>query len=144
MSRFEFWRIFVIISTYIFGHRDLDLWSKVTKFNRVRAKAISNQWAKTASKSVHSFGWNFGSQAKPDRHTNTRQWPLAHHYSQLPSTLGLSNIGLSFVLGWRCSCGDSMNFPLGLILCNFQHTYILYDPLSPPGFPWFLDGSCFI
>ena len=38
---------------------DLDLWPKVTNFHRVRASAISNHLAKTASKSVHPFGWNF-------------------------------------------------------------------------------------
>ena len=32
---------------------------KVTKFNRVRASAGSSHLAKTASKSVHPFGWNF-------------------------------------------------------------------------------------
>ena len=38
---------------------DLDLWPKVTKFNRVRASAGSNHLAKTSSKLVHPFGWNF-------------------------------------------------------------------------------------
>ena len=28
-------------------------------FNRIRVSAISKYLAKTASKSVHSFGWNF-------------------------------------------------------------------------------------
>ena len=40
-------------------HCDLDLWPKVTKFNRVRATNGSNHLAKTASKLVHPFGWNF-------------------------------------------------------------------------------------
>ena len=40
-------------------HCDLDLWPKVTKFNRVRASAGSSHLAKTASKSVHPFGCNF-------------------------------------------------------------------------------------
>ena len=55
---------------WILSHRDLDLWPKVTKFNRVRASAISNHWAKTASKSVHPFGWNF--VHKNSGHTDTQ------------------------------------------------------------------------
>ena len=39
-------------------HCDLDLWHKVTNFNRVWAIVVSNHLAKTVSKSVHLFGWN--------------------------------------------------------------------------------------
>ena len=57
---FEFLtNFFFMIFRYIFCHSDLDLQPKVTNFNRVRASAISNYLAKTASKSAHSFGWNF-------------------------------------------------------------------------------------
>ena len=49
---------------------------KVINFNRVRASVLSNRLAKTASKSVHSFGWNFvhkqshtHTHRKTDRHT---------------------------------------------------------------------------
>ena len=73
MSRFEILANFFIIYTYIFGHRDLDLWPKVTNFNRVRASVVSNHLAKTASKSVHSFRWNFvhKKSGHTDRHTHT-------------------------------------------------------------------------
>ena len=37
----------------------LRLWPKVTNFNRIWASVIGNSLAKTASKSVHLFGWNF-------------------------------------------------------------------------------------
>ena len=58
---------FFIIFRYIFCHSDLDLWHKVTNFNRVRGSAISNYLAKTAFKLVHSFGWNF-----VHRHTHNK------------------------------------------------------------------------
>ena len=44
---------------WILRHCELDLWPKVTNFNRVWASLISNRLTKTASKSVHPFGWNF-------------------------------------------------------------------------------------
>ena len=44
---------------WILSHCDLDLWPKVTNFNRVRASVVSNHLAITASISVHPFGWNF-------------------------------------------------------------------------------------
>ena len=50
----ESWR-----KKWVLRHCDLDLWPKVTNFNRVRASELSNRLAKTASKSVHKFGWNF-------------------------------------------------------------------------------------
>ena len=57
---------------WILRHCDLDLWPKVTKFNRVRSSAISNHLAKTASKSVHPFGWNFvHKKCRTDRQTHT-------------------------------------------------------------------------
>ena len=72
----NFWRIFFIIFTYIIGHRELDLWPRVTNFNRVRASVLSNHLAKTASKSVHPFGWNFvhknSGHTHTQRHTDTQ------------------------------------------------------------------------
>ena len=44
---------------WVLRHCDLDLWPKVTKFNWLWASALSKRLAKTASKSVHPFGWNF-------------------------------------------------------------------------------------
>ena len=53
-------------------HCDLDLWPKVTKFNRVWASDESNHLAKTAFKSVHPFGWNFvHKNIRTDTHTHT-------------------------------------------------------------------------
>ena len=59
----------------ILRHCDLDLWPKVTKFNRVRARAVSNHLAKIASKSLHPFDWNFvhkKCQTQTDTHTAKR------------------------------------------------------------------------
>ena len=73
-------------------HCDLDLWPKVTKINRVWASSGSNHLAKTASKSVHPFGWNFvhknfgtDTHTHTDRHTDKLQWKYN------PSTIS-----------WRC------------------------------------------
>ena len=56
----------------ILSHCDLDLWPKVTNFNRVRASMLSNRLAKTVSKSVHPFGWNFvHKQSWTHTHTHT-------------------------------------------------------------------------
>ena len=62
---------------WILRHCDLDLCPKVTNFNRVRATAISNYLAKTASKLVHSFGWNFVHK-KRARHTDTQTHTLTN------------------------------------------------------------------
>ena len=74
---------------WVLHHCDLDLWSKVTKFNRVRASAGSNYLAKTASKSVHLFGWNFVHKntvnRQTDRHTDTHTDKLQWKYN--PSTI---------------------------------------------------------
>ena len=73
-SDLNFWQIFFIIFTNIFGHCDLDLWPKVTNFDRVRASVVSSHLAKTASKSMHPFGWNFvhKNSGHTDRHTDTQ------------------------------------------------------------------------
>ena len=63
----------------VLRHCDLDLWPKVTKFNRVRAGAISNHLAKTASKSVHPFGLNFvHKKCRTDTHTHTHTHTQTH------------------------------------------------------------------
>ena len=56
MSRYEFLAIFFHHLYIHFRSLDLDLWPKVTNFNKVWASANSNHLAKTASKSVHPFG----------------------------------------------------------------------------------------
>ena len=89
MCRFEFLaNFFFIIFTYIFGHRDLDIWPKVTKFNRVRASVISNHLAKTASKSVHPFGWNLFTRI-PDTHTQTHRHTDKLQWKYNPSKISL-------------------------------------------------------
>ena len=62
----ELWKKWILI------HCDLDLWPKVTNFHRVRASFVSNNLAKTVSKSVHPFGWNFvhKKSGHTDRHTH--------------------------------------------------------------------------
>ena len=57
---------------WVLRHCDLDLWPKVINFNRVQASAGSSHLAKTASKSVHPFGWNFVHKQTSDTHTDTQ------------------------------------------------------------------------
>ena len=52
----QFNRHFVYKLKHVSGYCDLNLWPKITNFNRVRANAISNHLAKTTSKSLHTFG----------------------------------------------------------------------------------------
>ena len=56
---------------WVLRHCDLDLWPKVTNFNRVWASAASNHLAKTASKLVHPFGLILLTRKKSDTHTQT-------------------------------------------------------------------------
>ena len=61
---------------WVLRHHDLDFWSKVSNFNRIRASAVSNHLAKTASKSVHPFSCNFvhkkhWTHIHTDTHTQT-------------------------------------------------------------------------
>ena len=54
-------------------HCDLDLWTKVTNFNTIRASAVSYHLAKTASKLVQPFRWNFvHKQSRTHTHTDTQ------------------------------------------------------------------------
>ena len=66
---------------WVLRHCDLDLWPKVTNFNRVRVSAVNNFLAKNAPKSVHLFGWNFvhkqswtDTHTHTDRHTDKLEW----------------------------------------------------------------------
>ena len=64
----ELWR-----KKWVLSHCNLDLWPKVTNFNRARASAVSNHLAKIASKSVHLFGWNFvHKQSQTHTHIHTQ------------------------------------------------------------------------
>ena len=85
---------------WILRHCDLDLWPKVTKFNRVRASAENNHLSKTASKSVYPFGWNFvhkkcrthrQSDRQTDTHTHTHRHTDKLQWKYNPSTIS-----------WRC------------------------------------------
>ena len=67
---------------WVLRHHDLDIWPKVTKFNRVRAIAGSSHLAKTASKSVHPFGWNFvHKKCWTHRHTDTHTDTHTHRHT---------------------------------------------------------------
>ena len=70
----NFWQIFFIIFTYIFGHRDLDLWPKVTKFNRVRAKQpfSENRVQIGASVRLEFCSQEFRTHRQTDRHAHTQ------------------------------------------------------------------------
>ena len=57
---------------WILHHCDLGPWPKVTVFNRVPASAVSSHLAKTASKSIHPFGWNFVHKKPSDTLTDTQ------------------------------------------------------------------------
>ena len=75
----------------LLSHCDLDLWPKVTNFNRVRASVLSNRSVKTASKSVHPFGWNcVHKQSQTQTYTHTHTHKLRWKYN--PSTIL-----------WRCN-----------------------------------------
>ena len=94
---------------------DLDLWPKVTNFNKVQACAVSNHLAKTASKSVHPLDWNFiHKQSRTDTHTDKLQWKYN------PSTIFFHVVCLSLRLNWRyisqasvetCAFSESFLFP---------------------------------
>ena len=75
---------------WVLRHYDFDHWPKVTNINRVRAIAVINHLAKSASKSVHPFSWNFVHKKTLDTHTDK----LLLKYN--PSTIS-----------WRCK-----NLPL--------------------------------
>ena len=66
---------------WILSHCDLDLWPKVTNFNRVWASAVSNNLATTASKFVHPFRWNFVHKQHTHTHRdfNMWHWPGSHY-----------------------------------------------------------------
>ena len=84
----ELWR-----KKLILHHCDLVLWPKVTNFNRVWASAVSNRLAKTLSKSVHPFGWNFLNKQTLDTYTNTH---TDRHTDKLQWKHNPSTIS------WRC------------------------------------------
>ena len=77
------------------SHFDHDLWPKVTNFNKVRASVLSNHLAKTASKSVHPFGWNFvHKKCRTHTHTDTQ---THRHTDKLKWKYNPSTIS------WRCN-----------------------------------------
>ena len=67
--------IIKLTKKWILSHCDLGLWPKVTNFNRVWASVLSDRLAKTASKSVYLFVWNFVHEkwaGHTDRQTDTQ------------------------------------------------------------------------
>ena len=77
---------------WVLHHCDLDLWPKVTNFNRNRASVISNHSAKTTSKSLHPAGILFtrNTDTQTDTQTYTHTDKLKWKYN--PSTIS-----------WRCN-----------------------------------------
>ena len=69
----------------ILRHCYLELEPKFTNFNGIRASATSNHVAKTASKSVHPFGWNIVYWQTRHTYIDKLQWKYK------PSTVS-----------WRC------------------------------------------
>ena len=69
----------------ILRHCYLELEPKFTNFNGIRASATSNHVAKTASKSVHPFGWNIVYWQTRHTYIDKLQWKYN------PSTVS-----------WRC------------------------------------------
>ena len=70
-----------IIFRYIFCDSDLDLKPKVSYLHKVRANAVSNCLAKTASKSVHLFDRHFvhrWTDRQTDTHTHTHPHTHIH------------------------------------------------------------------
>ena len=61
---------------WVLHHCDLDHWCKVTNFNKIRVSVVRNHLAKTSSKLVHSFSWNFvhkQSQTETQMHRQTHR-----------------------------------------------------------------------
>ena len=92
---------------WVLRHCDLDLWPKVIKFNRVWASAGSNHLAKTASKSIHPFGWNFvHKKCRTHRHTDTQTHTHRHtdklKWKYNPSTISwrCKNIEVNCIQSW--------------------------------------------
>ena len=82
--------------TWVLRHCDLDLWHKVTKFNRVWVSARSNHLAKTASKSVYPFGGILFTRSAG--HTDTQTHTQTHrHTDKLKWKYNPSTIS------WRCN-----------------------------------------
>ena len=78
---------------WILSHCDLDLWFKVTNFNRVQVSVVSNRLAKTASKSVRLFDWNFvHKQIRTHTHTHTHTHTYIHTYKHTHTHLSHKNI----------------------------------------------------
>ena len=61
----------------ILRHCDLDLRFKIANFNKIRVIAISNNLAKTASKSVNPFGCSL-TDTQTDRQTDTQTITHTH------------------------------------------------------------------
>ena len=65
----------------------------VTNFNRVRASAVSNHLVKTASKSVHPFGWNFVHKKTVDTQTDRHTHRHTHRQTA---------VKIQPTISWRC------------------------------------------
>ena len=119
---------------WILSHCDLDLWPNVTNSNRVWASVLSKRLAKTASKSVHPFGWNFvhkknWTHTHTDTHTDKLQWKYN------PSTIS-----------WRCKKKKKKQYPFDPIQasCVAQrgNGKALPYPMSLPGSQGVSMPSC--
>ena len=89
---------------------------KVTNFNRVWARAVSNHLAKTASKSVHPFDWNFvHKQSWTDRHTQTQtdtQTNWSENITPPQFRGGVNNADENCAIGYLIQTGNSYCRPL--------------------------------
>ena len=71
------------VEKLILSHSDLDLWPKVTNINCVWVNGVRNRLAKTASKSVHPFGWSFVYKQRAwHTHTHTHRHTDRHIHTQ--------------------------------------------------------------
>ena len=87
---------------WILIHCDLDLWPKVTNFNRVRASVLCSHLAKIPSKLVYPFGWNFVHK-KWAGHTHTHTHTHRQTDRQTDRQTNCSeNITSPSTISWRC------------------------------------------
>ena len=109
-------------------HCDLDLWPTVTNFNRVRASVLSKRLVKTASKSVHPFGWNFVHK-KCRTHRQTDRQTDTHTDTQTNCNENITPPRFRGGVIIHCLCGEEISVFKSTLSHSFKVslTKLLYD-----------------
>ena len=112
----------------VLRHCDLDLRPKVTKFNRVRASARSNHLAKTASKSVHPFVWNFvHKKCRTHRQTDRQTYTQTDTQTNCSENITPPRFhgGVKIDILWHNHNGSIPFEQLMLLIWHVLHNFIL-------------------